>query len=226
MGHDKFYVYDGRVQTLPTTLWTHVFRNFNYTQSEQVIAGTNEGFNEVWWFYPSANSDTNDSYVVYNYVEQIWYYGTIERTAWIDSGLRDYPQAVGGVHIYNHEDGVDAAGVGMESYILSSDFDIGDGENFMLTRRIIPDIKFNGSDTTANPTPTATLTLYPKRFPGSAAQTEPPSSVVETTTDQYTNEVFVRARGRSMAIRVGSDQIGVAWQIGNARLDARPDGKR
>lgn len=226
MGHDKFYMYDGRLQTLPTTLWTHIFRNFNYTQSEQVIAGTNEGFNEVWWFYPSADSDTNNSYVVFNYVEQIWYYGTIERTAWIDSGLRDYPQAVGGVQIYNHEDGVDAAGEGMESYILSSDFDMGDGEQFMITRRIIPDIKFNGSDTASNPTPTATLTLYPKRFPGSAPDTEPPSSVIETSTDVYTNEVFIRARGRSMAIRVGSDQIGVQWQVGNARLDARPDGKR
>lgn len=226
MGGDKFYAYNGQVQTLPTTLWTHVFRNFNYDQAEQVIAGTNEGFNEVWWFYPSGNSQTIDSYVIYNYVEQIWYYGTMVRTAWLDSGLRPFPQAVGGEYIYNHESGVNDDDTPMESYILSSDFDIGDGEQFMLTRRIIPDIRFNGSNTVENANPTATLTLYPKRFPGSAAQTEPPSSVIETTTDQYTNEVFIRARGRSMAIRVASDEIGVNWQIGNARLDARQDGKR
>ncbi len=226
MGHDKFYAYNGQVQTLPTTLWTHVFRNFNYDQSEQVIAGTNEGFNEVWWFYPSANATTNDSYVIYNYVEQIWYYGTLERTAWLDSGLRAFPQAVGGEYIYNHESGVNNDELPMEAYIQSSDFDISDGENFMLTRRIIPDIRFNGSNTTENATPTATLTLYPKRFPGSAPGTEPPSSVIETTTDQYTNEVFIRARGRSMAIKVASDEIGVNWQIGNSRLDARQDGKR
>lgn len=226
MGRDKFYAYNGQVQTLPTTLWTHVFRDFNYDQSEQVIAGTNEGFNEVWWFYPSGGSQTIDSYVIYNYVEQIWYYGTMARTAWLDSGLRAFPQAVGGVTIYNHESGTNDDDIGMESYIQSSDFDISDGEQFMLTRRVIPDIRFNGSNTVENPTPTSTLTLYPKRFPGSAAGTEPPSSVIETTTDQYTNEVFIRARGRSMALKVASSQIGVNWQIGNIRLDARQDGKR
>lgn len=226
MGRDKFYVYNGQIQTLPTTLWTHVFRNFNYSQADQVIAGTNEGFNEVWWFYPTSTSNTIDAYVIYNYVEQIWYYGTMARTAWLDSGARPFPQAVGGQYIYNHETGVNDDETPMESYILSSDFDISDGENFMITRRIIPDIRFNGSNTVENATPTATLTLYPKRFPGSAPGTEPPSSVVETTTDQYTNEVFIRARGRSMAIKVASDEIGVNWQVGNARLDARQDGKR
>jgi hypothetical protein len=226
MGRDKFYIYDGRVQTLATTLWTHVFRDLNYDQSQQIIAGTNEGFNEVWWFYPSQNSQTIDSYVIYNYVEQIWYYGSMARTAWLDSGLRAFPQAVGGEFIYNHESGVNDDALPMTSFIKSSDFDIGDGEQFMLSRRIIPDIKFNGSNTTQNATPTATLTLYPRRFPGSAEITEPPSSVIETTTDQYTNEVFIRARGRSMALKVGSEELGVNWQVGNVRLDARQDGKR
>ena len=226
MGHDKFYMYNGQVQTLPTTLWTHVFRNLNYSQIDQIIAGTNEGFNEVWWFYPTANSSTIDAYVIYNYIEKIWYYGTMARTAWLDSGLRPFPQAVGGEYIYNHESGVNDDTLPMESYILSSDFDISDGEQFMLTRRILPDLRFNGSNYVENATPTATLTVYPRRFPGSARQNEALLPVIETTTDQYTDEVFIRARGRSMALRVGSSQIGVNWQVGNVRLDARQDGKR
>jgi hypothetical protein len=224
MGHDKFYAYNGRVETLPTTLWQHVFRNFNHNRHENVVAGTNEGFNEIWWFYCTAQSNENDAYVVYNYVEKIWYYGTIERTAWLDSGLREYPQAVDASgYVYNHEDGVDAADDPMESYIQSSDFDLGDGEQFMLSRRILPDIKFNGS-TVENPE--ATMTVVPKRFPGSAPQTEPNLRIIESSVDQYTNEVFIRARGRSMAFKVASDTLGSNWQIGNPRLDARPDGKR
>jgi len=224
MGYDKFYFYSGRVDTLPTTLWTHVFRNFNYDRSDNVVAGTNEGFNEVWWMYPSAQSNDNDSYVIFNYVERIWYYGTIERTAWLDSGLRDHPQAVGlDGYVYDHEVGHDDGTAPMESYILSSDFDMGDGENFMLTRRIIPDVKFEGS-TTANPE--VDITLIPRRFPGSTPQAEPNLRVIETSADVYTNEVYIRARGRSMSFKISSDELGVNWQLGNPRLDARPDGKR
>jgi hypothetical protein len=224
MGYDKFYFYSGRVDTLPTTLWTHVFRNFNYGRANNVVAGTNEGYNEVWWMYPSAESDDNDSYVIFNYVEKIWYYGTIERTAWLDSGLRDYPQAVGiDGYVYDHEVGLDDGDAPMESYILSSDFDIGDGEQFMLTRRIIPDVKFEGS-TAANPE--VAITLVPRRFPGSTPQSEPNLRVVETSADVYTNEVFIRARGRSMSFKISSDDLGVNWQLGNPRLDARTDGKR
>ena len=224
MGYDKFYLYSGRVDTLPTSLWSHVFRNFNYDRSDNVVAGTNEGFNEVWWMYPSAQSNDNDSYVIFNYVERIWYYGTIERTAWLDSGLRDHPQAVGlDGYVYDHEVGQDDGTAPMESYILSSDFDMGDGENFMLTRRIIPDVKFEGSTAT---NPEVDITLVPRRFPGSTPQSEPNLRIIETSADIYTNEVFIRARGRSMSFKISSDELGVNWQLGVPRLDARTDGKR
>jgi hypothetical protein len=224
MGYDKFYFYSGRVDTLPTTLWSNTFRNFNYSRADNVIAGTNEGFNEVWWMYPSAQSDDNDSYVIYNYVEKIWYYGTIDRTAWLDSGLRDNPQAVGlDGFLYNHESGLNDDTLPMESFILSSDFDFQDGEQFMMTRRMIPDVKFEGSTAT---NPEVDISLVPKRFPGSSPQAEPDLRVIETSADVYTNQVFIRARGRSMAFKIGSDTLNVNWQLGNPRLDARPDGKR
>lgn len=224
MGYDKFYFFSGRVDTLPTTLWSHTFRNFNYARADNVIAGTNEGFNEVWWMYASAQSDDNDSYVIYNYVEKIWYYGTIDRTAWLDSGLRDNPQAVGlDGFLYNHESGLNDDTAPMESFILSSDFDFQDGEQFMMTRRIIPDVKFEGSTAT---NPEVDISLVPKRFPGSSPQAEPDLRIIETSADVYTNQVFIRARGRSMAFKIGSDQLNVNWQLGNPRLDARPDGKR
>ena len=224
MGHDKFYAYTGRVETLPTTLWTHVFTNFNFESSANVYAGTNEGFNEVWWFYPSGSSAENDSYVVYNYVEQIWYYGTIERTAWSDSGLREYPQGIDSSgQLYDHEDGNDADGVAMDAYIQSADFDIGDGEKFMMSRRILPDIKFTGSTAT---TPEAYVTVAPRRFPGTSPQVEPNLPVIESAVDVFTDQVFIRARGRSMAFKVGSNTLGTQWQLGNPRLDAREDGRR
>jgi hypothetical protein len=223
MGYDKFYIYDGRVNTLATTIWTQVFKNLNYNNVDNIIAGTNEGFNEIWWFYPSANSGENDSYVVFNYVEQLWYFGNLSRTAWLDSGLRQYPQAISGAYIYDHERGLDADEDPMESYILSSEFDISDGEQFMLTRRMLPDVKFTGS--TAQ-TPEVYITLVPRRFPGSPPQAEPNLRVIETSANIYTNEVFIRARGRSMSFEIGSDALGVAWQLGSPRLDARVDGKR
>jgi len=224
MGQDKFYAYTGRVETLPTTLWTHVFKNFNYNNTEAVVAGTNEGFNEVWWFYASENSSANDSYVVYNYVEQIWYYGTIERSAWLDSGLRQYPQGIDvSGQLYDHEASNDADGAAMDSYIQSADFDIGDGEKFMMSRRILPDIKFTGS--TAS-TPEAYVTVAPRRFPGASPQVEPNLPVIESAVDVFTDQVFIRARGRSMAFKVGSNTTGVQWQLGNPRLDAREDGRR
>jgi len=223
MGRDKFYVYSGRVDTLATTVWTQVFKNLNYDRVGNIIAGTNEGFNEIWWFYPSADSDDNNSYVVYNYVEQIWHFGTLVRTAWLDSGLREYPQAIGGQYIYDHERGLNDDDAPMESYILSSEFDIGDGEQFMLTRRMLPDVKFTGSTASE---PEVYITLVPRRFPGSPPQAEPNLRVIETSAGIYTNEVFIRARGRSMSFEIGSDTLGVAWQLGSPRLDARPDGKR
>jgi hypothetical protein len=230
MGTDKFYTYSGRVDTLPCTLRNHVFENINYDQMAQVICGTNEQWNEVWWAYPTANSTTNDAYVIYNYFDKIWYYGTINRTAWNDSPLREYPQAAGGVEdaqvVYNHEQGVDDDVLPMASYIQSSDFDIVDGEQFLLIKRIIPDVEFNGSNMVTNPTPSVLLTMKPRNFPGSAYATSPAKNVIETSVDIYTNQVFLRARARQMGFKISSSNIGVQWQLGSPRLDGRPDGKR
>ena len=231
MGQDKFYAYSGRVETLPCTLRNYVFLDLNYNQADQIVCGTNEGYNEIWWFYPSAQSNWNDRYVVYNHLEKVWYYGTIERTAWLDSALRPLPQAVTtgqnstAGYLYNHESGVDDDILPMDSYIQSSDIDLEDGEQFMLTRRMIPDINFDGS--TVN-NAEVTLQIRPRNFPGSAFSSDPADSqpVIETSVGQYTDQVFVRARARQMALKIQSADLGVQWQLGSPRIDARPDGKR
>lgn len=230
MGTDKFYMYSGRVDTLPCTLRNQVFQNINYDQMAQVICGTNEQWNEVWWHYPTANSLTNDAYVIYNYFDKIWYYGTLSRTAWNDSPLREYPQAIGGVEdaqiVYNHELGVDDNLLPMASYIQSSDFDIVDGEQFLLIKRIIPDVEFDGSNMITNPTPSVLITMKPRNFPGSAYATSPAKNVIETDVNIYTDQIFLRARARQMGFKISSSEIGVQWQLGSPRLDGRPDGKR
>ena len=230
MGTDKFYTYSGRVDTLPCTLRNHVFENLNFDQLEQVVCGTNEQWNEVWWFYPTADSNTNNAYVIYNHFDKIWYYGSINRTAWNDSPLRQFPQAAGGAdgaqYIYNHETGVDDDLSPMSSYITSSDFDIVDGEQFLLIKRIIPDVSFDGSNTVTNPNPSVTFTMKPRNFPGSAYGTSPAKNVIELTVDTYTDQVFMRARARQMGMEISSTAIGVNWQLGSPRLDGRPDGKR
>jgi len=230
MGTDKFYMYAGRVDTLPCTLRNHVFENLNYDQIDQIVCGTNEQWNEVWWFYPTANSTTNDAYVIYNHLDRIWYYGSMSRTAWNDSPLREYPQAASGVEdaqvVYNHELGVDDDVLPMAAYIQSSDFDIVDGEQFMLIKRIIPDVEFDGSNTLANPAPSVLLTIKPRNFPGADYSTSPAKNVITTDVTNYTNQVFLRARARQMGFKISSSDIGVQWQLGNPRLDGRLDGKR
>jgi hypothetical protein len=231
MGLDKFYIYDGRVQTLPCTLREYVFKDINYNQADQVICGTNEGFNEVWWFYCSANSPWVNRYVVYNHLDRIWYYGNLGRTAWLDVASRDLPIGVytdieqtPGI-LYTHESGVDAAGEPMESFIQSSDFDIGDGEHFMLTKRMIPDINFQTSTSQA---PEVTMAVRSRNWPGSNFQNDPSDSqrVIETSVGQYTNQVFIRTRARQMALKISSENLGVQWQLGSPRLDLTQDGKR
>jgi hypothetical protein len=222
-GHDKFYAYSGRVETLPCTLRNHVFENLNYAQADQIITGTNEGWNEIWWFYPTANSNTNDAYVVYNHLEKIWYYGTIERTAWSDSSLREYPQSVATNIVYDQERGVNADTLPLSANIASSDFDLADGDQFILTKRIIPDINFAGS--TAND-PEVTMYIKPRNFPGNAYSNTETGRVIETSVDVYTEQIFMRARARQMAVEVASTDLGVQWQLGSPRLDGRPDGKR
>ena len=233
MGQDKFYVYSGQVQTLPCTLRQYVYQDINFAQADSIVCGTNEGFTEIWWFYPSADSNWNNRYVIFNHLENAWYYGEIVRTAWLDTALRSNPIAcktgenedVG--YVYAHEDGVNDDGAPMASYIQSSDFDLGDGEQFMLTRRLLPD--FNFTESTAA-SPTVTMTMRPKRFSGSAyANTASDTQSVTSssaTIDQYTEQVFIRARGRQMALKVESTELGVQWQLGSLRLDVRPDGKR
>ena len=236
MGKDKFYAYTGRVETLACTLRNHVFQNLNYDQSAQIICGTNEHWNEIWWFYPSENSNWNDSYVVYNYLEKLWYYGSMERTAWLDASLRQWPLAADtgeGAntepstqgYLYNHENGINDGTSAMAAYIQSNDFDIADGEQFMLCRRILPDVGFNES-TAAEPE--VTLTMYARNFPGTAYQVDAGDSqvVTETSVGVYTEQVFIRARARQMAFKLSSADLGVQWQMGASRLDAREDGKR
>jgi hypothetical protein len=290
-GHDKFYAYGGRVETLPCSIRNHVFQNLNYNQADQIISGTNEGWNEIWWFYPTADSNVNNAYVIYNHLERIWYYGTIDRTAWSDSSLREYPQAftatyvtgsisgttltvsavatgilevgslitgsgvatgtlitalgtgTGGTGtytvnisqlvvqtsmtansiIYNHEQGLNDNILPMRSYIASSDADLADGDQFILTKRIIPDLNFAGS--TAD-LPAVTMYIKPRNFPGSAYSNVDSQQVIETSVDIYTDQIFMRARARQMALEIESTELGVQWQLGSPRLDGRPDGQR
>jgi len=231
MGVDKFYRYDGRVQTLRCDLRRHVFSNINFGQNQQVFAGTNEGFNEVWWFYCSAGATAVDSYVVYNYAEDIWYYGSLARTAWIDSGLRDYPVAATySYNLVNHEEGIDDNQTGtptaIEAYIESAEFDIDDGEKFGFVWRMVPDLTFEGS--TAG-TPQVTMTMYGMNGSGSGFNTEASKAVARTSTvtiEQFTNIVYTRIRGRQMIMKIASDGLGTTWQLGAPRIDIRPDGRR
>ena len=241
MGRDKFYRYDGRVNTLRCDLRQYIFNDFNFEQAYQVTAGTNEGFNEIWWFYPSANSTVNDRYVVYNYVEDIWYYGTMGRTAWLDSGIRNYP--IGATYdntLVYHENGVDDNTAGtataINAYIQSSQFDIDDGHNFGFIWRMIPDITFRGSASgNSFPTPQVTMTLTPYQNSGSGANI--PASVggsssanvtriAQVPIEEFTGQVYVRVRGRQLAFRVESSQLGTQWQLGAPRVDIKPDGRR
>jgi len=243
MGVDKFYKYDGRTQTLNCDLLQYVFNNINKLQFQQVFAGTNEGFNEIWWFYVSNDSldYTIDSYVVFNYSENqgqgCWYYGSLARTAWLDSGLRDYPMAATySYNLVNHEQGVDnnetVTALPIESFITSSEFDVDDGDKFGFIWRVLPDIKFVGS-TAANPQ----MTMYLKPMQNSGSGYNSPSSlggsdnatVTRTATvpiEAFTGQVYIRVRGRQISMEYRSTTLGVQWQAGSPRIDIRQDGRR
>jgi len=248
MGNEKFYMYDGRVQNLVCDLRQYVFSSFNFDQSQQVFASTNEQFNEIWWFYCSAGSTVVDRYVIYNYVEKGWYYGELGRTAWIDTSVAsDVPIAADyNKRLLYHETGVDdnatTTTLPISAYITSSEFDIDDGHNFGFVWRVLPDVNFTGS--TAN-NPTMNLTLLPLQNSGSgytrgitpvASVTSDMSvagdntfPVVRSATvpiDQYTGQVNIRVRGRQMSIKASSEQIGVQWQLGATRIDVRQDGRK
>jgi hypothetical protein len=233
MGVDKFYKYDGRVQTLNCDLRRYIFQDFNVLQNQQVYASTNEGFNEVWWFYCSASSNEVDRYVIYNYVENIWYYGNMARTAWLDSGLLSYPiAATYNGKIVQHEDGVDDVETGtsvpIAANISSSEFDINDGHNLGFVWRVLPDLTFSGSS--SSPTPQVTMTLYPMQNSGSGTGNSAAASVIKGSsyviTEEFTGQIYTRARGRQMIFKLASTQLGTTWQLGAPRIDIRPDGRR
>ena len=233
MGVDKFYKYDGRVQTLNCDLRRYIFSDFNVLQAQQVYAGTNEGFNEIWWFYCSADATLSDRYVIYNYVENVWSYGNMGRSAWLDSGLLPHPVAATyDSELVQHEDGVDSYVLGTQTAltanISSSEFDIGDGHNFGYVWRIVPDLTFTGSS--SSPTPAVTMTLYPMQSSGSGTGNTAAANVTKGSnyviTEEYTGIIYTRARGRQMIFKIASDQIGTTWQLGAPRIDIKPDGRR
>jgi len=235
MGVDKFYMYDGRLQTLSCDLRRYIYQDINLDQNQQVFASTNEGFNEVWWFYCSAGSLTVNRYVVYNYLEKVWYYGTMARTAWLDSGLRDFPVAATySYNLVNQEYGLDnnetGTPAGIEAYISSAEFDIDDGDRFGFVWRMLPDLTFSGSD--ASPTPEVTYTLYPMQNSGSGTGTPSTANVDKltgaqyTVTEGFTGQINTRVRGRQLILKVGSSNLGTTWQLGSTRIDIRPDGRR
>jgi len=273
MGADKFYMYSGRVETLPCALRQYIFGNINLAESFQIHSGTNEGYNEIWWFYPSQTGTTSDGdngtgtagspntlidrYVIYNHLERTWYYGTLNgttvrpRTAWLDSPLRSEPMAAIGYvtldgagtpvsytngGLVYHETTVDnnetTTPVAINSYVQSSDFDIGDGHNFGFVWRLIPDLTFDGSTVAA---PTANFTVRPRNFPGNNYNTSNNPSVISANSyvtqttyniQQFTQQVYVRIRGRQMAFKISSTDLGTQWQLGAPRIDVRPDGRR
>jgi hypothetical protein len=237
MGLDKFYMYSGRVETLYCPLRQYIFGDINLQQQYQFFAGTNEGFNEVWWFYCSANSTEIDRYVIYNHLEKCWSYGNLSRTAWLDTALREHPTAAGynGQLIY-HEDGVDDGSTSpasaIVSYVQSADINIGDGHNYGFVWRMIPDVTFDGSNVDQ---PAVTMTLKPRQNPGANYSAASSPTVTSTqnysnqrnyTVQQFTQIVYVRVRGRQMAFKISSEELGVQWQLGVPSLDVKPDGRR
>ena len=237
MGVDKFYKYDGRTQTLRCDLRQYIYGDINLDQQAQFFAGTNEGFNEVWWFYCSANSNTIDKYVAYNYFEDVWYYGTMARTAWLDSGLITNPIAATYVnnlvyHEYGVDDNTTGTPVAIDSYITSSEFDIDDGHNFGFIWRILPDVTFRGS---TSDNPQVTMTLLPLQNSGSgynnpASQGGVDYGAVTRTAavpvEKFTQYVYIRVRGRQLAFKIEGSQLGLQWQLGAPRIDIKKDGRR
>lgn len=251
MGADKFYVYSGRVDTLPCSLRQYVFEDINLNQSFQFFGGSNEGYNEIWWYYCSANSTVVDKYVIYNHLDRVWYYGNLTRSAWLDSPLRQAPMAATYLHtMVYHETGVDNNETiepqPIYSYCLTSDFDIGEGHNLGFVWRMVPDISFDGSETLTGAYPIVNFTVYPRQNPGAYYGNDqnniPPGGNTDSPTvtsgqnysgiyhtyivQQFTQQVYTRVRGRQMAFQVSSNTLGTQWQLGTPRLDVRPDGRR
>jgi len=239
MGKDRFYMYSGRVEVLPCALRQYIFADINQDQAYQVFAGANEAFNEVWWYYVSSSSNGTkiDKYIIYNYLDRVWYYGNLNRSAWTQTGTQPYPIAADyNNRLLYHENGCDdlstAATLPIDAYVQSSDFDIGDGHNFGFVWRILPDVNFNGSTTNQ---PSVTMTVKPRQNSGTpyGAADNPQvqsaqnyTTIPEYTIQQFDGQVYTRLRGRQMSFRIESTGVGVAWQLGSPRIDIRPDGRR
>jgi hypothetical protein len=231
MGDEVFYLYDGNVQIIPCPVEEYIFDDLNLSQKAKVTSGVNSKFNEIWWFYPSTGSTTNDSYVVYNYAEQSWYYGTLSRTAWQDNALSSLPIAAStDGYLYFHEDGLDDGSTNpaspIDSYIQSSTIAIGDGDQFMFLSRVLPDLTFRNSTAA---TPAATFTLSARDFPGVDFTQTNAGTAERTATapiEQFTDQLFFRLRGRSMALKIAANTLGTQWRLGTPRADIRPDGRR
>jgi hypothetical protein len=231
MGKSEFYAYDGAVVQIPCDVKEYVFSGMNIQQQLKVYAGHSSSFSEVWWFYASSDSQENDSYVVYNYEQRVWYYGTMARTAWQDRNVLSFPIASSpDGYVYYQENGLNDGSanppVALEPYIESSVIDMGDGDQFMFATRVIPDLTFRNS---TNDAPTATLTIKARNFPGGAyfaSDADPVTKTSSIPVEQFTNELYVRLRGRSMSLRIESNQINTAWRLGDPRLDLRTDGRK
>ena len=228
MGKDNFYLYAGQTQQIPCTVRDKVFLDFNNSQADKVIAGVNSKWGEIWWFYPSASSDENDKYVIYNYLEKTWYYGTLSRTAWHDRGIRQFPIAASSSYLFEHENGNDDDGTAMTASVESSQLDIGDGYQFTFIKQLVPDITFDGSTSTSG-NPSATFTLQARKGPGSSYDNTSSGTSTRSATspvEQFTDLVNVRLRGRSFNMKLESTGQGVSWKLGTPRVDIRPDGRR
>ena len=231
MGAEEFYVYAGNVQRLPCSVRDYVFSDINTDQLEKVTASTNTAFSEVWWFYPSASSTECDKYVVYNYQQQIWYYGSLNRTVWLDRGVESFPIAASTDHaLYFHERGFDdgstAPASAITSFIESSQMSLGDGDNFVFLRKLIPDLTFRDSTAAA---PSATMTLQTRNYPGGQylqTNSKTVSKTASVPVEQWTNEVNMRLRGRSFAFKIETTDTGVGWRLGSPRVEVQPDGMR
>jgi hypothetical protein len=246
MGVDKFYIYAGRVETLPCSVRKYIYDDINRSQQAQFFAGTNEGFSEVWWYYCSSGSTVVNRYVIYNYLDGVWYYGTLNRTAWLDTGTKNFPIAITNNNIMvEHESAVNngetAQPSAIVSYIQSSDFDIGDGDRYSYVWRMVPDVTFNGSSTTGTTSinPQVRFTLTPRQNPGAPNTTSPMPADPTVTSDQdyggtqktylvqeFTEIVYTRVRGRQMSFKISCDEIGTQWQLGTSKIDIRADGRR
>jgi hypothetical protein len=238
MGLDKFYKYDGTVATLRCDLRQYVFSDINLSQAYQSFSGVNEAFNEVWWFYCSSDSTVIDKYVIYNYLEDIWYYGTLGRTAWIAADVSDSPVAATyNYNLVSHEVGVDnaqtATPAAINAYIETAEWDVGDGDSFTFIRRVLPDVTFRAS--TGDLTPQLTMTIKPMKNSGSGFNDPlsvggdafaPVVRIAQAPIEEFTGQVFIRVRGRQFILRYESDQLGTAWQAGATRVDVKPDGRR